>query len=433
MNVVVQKKYIYLFFEKDIVIVMDFEEIWEKESPIFKHEERLSIDYVPAHLPHRKEHLELLARMFTPIIRSPGSTSQKVILAGPVGTGKTAVAKRFGIELEKYSRRRDLGMRYVHINCHKDRTLFLVMKRTAEMLKLPIPPRGFSSQELMGIILNMLEDKNQYLILALDEVDYLIRTSGSDTVYDLTRLSDEEVDGKQRISLIFIMRDLTALHLLEESARSSLMHNIIRFHPYTSQQIYDILWERIDVEEAIYPSAISDDVLATISELTGVDKGGKGDARLALETLWRAGKIAEKEGRSYISIEDVRRAYSSSLVVSYIDVSSLKLHEAILLLATTKLLKRMKTARYVRLGQVEEVYNVLCEDYGIEPRRHTKLWEYVQNLKNMGILVAKISGKGFRGKSTLLEIPAIPLEYLERELEKYIAISLKQGRFNETI
>ena len=220
------------------------------------------------------------------------------------------------------------------------------------------------------------------------------------------------------------MRDLTALHLLEESSRSSLLHNIIRFNPYTSEEICDILWYRIEKEEAMYPEAVSDDVIEFIGDLVGVDKGGRGDARLAIETLWRAGKIAEQEGRSKLTIEDVRKAFSTSMITVSIDFTSLDIHALLILLAATKILKNLKTVRYVRVGQVEELYKTLCEAYGIPYRKHTKVWEYVQELSNKGIISTRISGEGQRGKTTFIEIPSLPLKTLERELEKYIELQL---------
>ena len=328
---------------------MSIEEIWDRGSLIFKHEDRLSIDYVPMYLPHRKRHLEMLARMFIQVVKNPRSFSQRVILGGPVGTGKTAVAKSFGKKVENYSLRRNINIRYAHVNCHKARTLFLIMKTVAKQLNLPIPQRGFSSHELIEIILNMLEDKDQYLILTLDEIDYVIKMGGSDIIYDLTRLSEERLDSNQRISFIFIMRDLTALHLLEESSRSSLLHNIIRFNPYTSEEICDILWYRIEKEEAMYPEAVSDDVIEFIGDLVGVDKGGRGDARLAIETLWRAGKIAEQEGRSKLTIEDVRKAFSTSMITVSIDFTSLDIHALLILLAATKILKNLVKIIFVFL------------------------------------------------------------------------------------
>jgi len=42
----------------------------------------------------------------------------------------------------------------------------------------------------------------------------------------------------------------------------------------------------------------------------GVDCGGPGDRRLALELLWRAGKYAELDGRSFIEPRYVRAAYA---------------------------------------------------------------------------------------------------------------------------
>jgi len=244
-------------------------EIWEGESSIFIHEERLLLDYIPTQLPHRGDQLELLASMFKPFLYSPGNASQKVILTGPIGTGKTVVAKYFGLKVEREGEERGIKIRYVHVNCHKDRTLFLVMRKTARELKLPVPPRGFSSQELIGITWNMLEDRDEYLLLTLDEADYLLKTNGSDALYVLSRISDEYVSTKQRISLILIMRDLTPLYLMDRSAKSSLLHNVIRFDPYTSKQIKDILCERVFEEKAMRVEAVDEVILDYIGELVG--------------------------------------------------------------------------------------------------------------------------------------------------------------------
>src|SRR5207302_957498 len=46
-------------------------------------------------------------------------------------------------------------------------------------LHTPIPQRGFSSEELLHILLDQLESKNLHIILTLDEADVLIKAEGS--------------------------------------------------------------------------------------------------------------------------------------------------------------------------------------------------------------------------------------------------------------
>ena len=395
---------------------MSLYDVWSRGSRIFLSESKLSIDYVPRRLPHREDHLLKLAAMFKPMIREPGAMSQKVILLGPVGTGKTVVAKFFGSHVEAYSRREGLEIRYVHVNCHKDRTLFLIMKRVSEQLKLRIPRRGFSSRELMNIIWSTLESRNEYLLLTIDEADYLMNTSGSDAIYDLTRMSDEYVSSELRFNFIFVLRDASRLALLEECVRSSLLHNIIRFNPYTSKEIYDILAARVYEEEAMNPEAVGDEVLTLIGDLVGFDKGGRGDARQALEILWRAGKYAEAEGAARVMPEHVRRAYSDIYPQFPKEaLNNLKRHELLVLLAIVRTLRSTGAAE-VGLGEVEREYRAVCDEFGERPRGHTKVWEYVQVLKSMGIITARISGPGRRGKTTLVSIPSVPLDALEREL-----------------
>ena len=379
---------------------------------VFKDESKLLPDYVPMNLVHREQQLRSLARIFRVLLENPGSSSPKAILLGPVGVGKTAVSKRFGSTLVELARRRGIALRYVHVNCHKDRSLFLVVKRIAQTFLPNLPERGYSAQELFDFILKYLDERSEYLLLTLDEADFLISISGEDPLYFFTRVADEALNAVHRVSLMVISRDLNFLWKLSDSTRSSLQHNIIKFDKYTPQQLFDILSER--AKEALRDGAIDDDALMFIADIAGK----RGDARYALELLWRAGKYADADYSPVIQPEHVRKALSAVVPgVPREMLTSLPLHEKLALLAIARVLKRRKAA-YVTMGEIEREYHAICEQAGEEPRKHTKFWEYVQNLKNAGIIIARLSGQGIRGKTTLVGLGEISIEAVERVLLK---------------
>ncbi len=328
-----------------------------------------------------------------------------------MGVGKTAVAKRFGSTVESLAKERGLNLRYIHVNCHKDRTLFLVVRKVAQQLIPSLPERGFSAQELFGTVWEMMERENAYLIFALDEIDFLVASEKDAPLYFLTRIADEYIGKPQRLSLILITRNLEFLSELERSVQSTLLHNVVRFERYTSDQLYDII--KMRSLESIKESAVSDDVLYMISEIAAP----RGDARYALELLWRAGKYADAEGSSKILPEHVRKAQSDVLQFPIHIIMELPLHERLFLLSVAKALKRSKSP-YVTMGEVESMYRVVCETKAVEPRRHTQFWEYLQNLKNLGVLQTKISGSGFKGKTTLIGLMNLPAETLESALSE---------------
>ena len=388
---------------------------------VFKNKERLYPDYIPSYLPHREEQLKGLASYFRNILLEPGSLAQRVLLVGGIGTGKTATAYRFGRDLRGLARQRGLNFEYVHVNCYRARTLFFVAQEIARQLRIPIPPRGLSAQEMYHVILKQLENRNMYVIVSLDEFDYFIEVAGNDAVYFLVRTYDEHPYLTKRVNFMFITRGLTSLGRLDSATESYLMRNVIHFKPYTISELYDILKYRS--EEAFHVGTVSDDVLQYIAELEGVDGHGRGNARLALEILVLAGSEADREGSQEVTIEHVRKAFTHtnpnlSIMINDI-IRHLSLHKLLLLLATIRLLRRTSEA-YIRIGDVEEEYGNLSSEYGETPRRHTQIYEYINDLKRRSIIDTKISGKGYRGKSTLIGISIGPLEALEAYVKEII-------------
>ncbi len=377
---------------------------------VFKDEAKLSVDYVPNELPHREGAQRKLAQTFRGLILHPGEISQRIIITEGVGCGKTAVAKSFGKSFAKFSQNRGVNLHYIHINCRKDKTEFMVLKRIVHYFAPSIPDRGFSPEELFQILMDILSDKEIYLLLTLDELDsLLLRKNGPEFLYKLTRITDEDRSSPQRISLVGILRSLELLRMLDKSITSTLQHNVLHFNTYTTNQLYDILKAR--VKEALYQGVVSNDSVNLIADIAAE----WGDARYAIELLWRAGKFADEDGVFKITPEYVRQAKSETHPVVRREVlRDLPKTQKVLLVALARLLKRTGQA-YVTTGELEKAFLVSCEEYGIQPRKHTQLWDYLKEIERHDIIETKISSAGMRGKTTLISLPDIKAEVLENE------------------
>ncbi len=406
--------------ERDITTWKIIEEELGRPS-IFRSRESLAPEYVPDTLPHREDELRQLAAAFKHLVINPGSFSQRILITGKVGTGKTVTARVFGRDFTRLARRKGFDIRYIHVNCHRNRTLHNVVSEMAKQLGLSIPLRGLSVKEIYDAILGFLEDNDVYAIVTLDEFHYFASIVGSDNVYFLVRTYDDSHYAVKRLNFIFISLDASSLNLLDPVTESYLLRNMIVLKPYTSRQLYDILKYR--AKHAFYENVVDEDALKFIAEYEGVDTGGSGNARHALEILMLAGEAAENEGRGRITLEHVRAAIMKTSR-EIIDISDAilysPLHELIVLLSIVRLLRRTGKP-YVKIGDVEREYNIVCESLGLQPRRHTQVYEYVMNLKKAGIINARTSGKGQRGRTTLISIHYGPLDLLEKHVEDLIS------------
>jgi archaeal cell division control protein 6 len=391
---------------------------------VFKDESKLDLNFIPEKLPHREKERRLLIEFFSFLIQMPGKMSQRVIITGDIGTGKTALCQRFGQDISIEAHKHQVNLQYAHINCREYRgKLFLILQHALTVLKPNYPQRGYSAEELLGALLKHLDEENLQLILALDEFDSLIETEGSDAVYNLTRLQEMRSGKPQRISLICIMRDLESAKKLDDSARSTLQRNIVRLQRYGKAELTDILSERAVM--SFEASAVPSDVVSLTADLAQSENG---NARFGIELLWRAGKYADAEEFEVVTPECVRKAISNIIpTLSRNEVENLGLHEQLFLLAAAQIFKEDCEA-YASLTEIEKEYSVACEEYGEQPVSHTMLWKYVQTLSALGILKTEVISSGIKGRQTLISLPSVSAEELVKVLRSAIEAANSRTR-----
>lgn len=379
---------------------------------VFKDEAKLDINFIPSRLPHREMEHRLLAEFFDFLLRFPERMSQRVIITGDVGTGKTALSKRFGADITLEANKVGAKLCYVHVNCREYRgRLLLILQHAVTVFHPTFPKRGYSAEEVLSTLLQTLDEENTHMILTLDEFDTLIEQGGSEAVYKLTRLQEMRSGKPQRISLICILRNLNGLGRLDASSRSTLQRNVVNLEKYSGKQLEDILNSRVQL--AFKPSTVSDDVVSLAAELASSENG---NARFAIELLWRAGKYADAGGFDEVLPECLRKAVSSIIpTLRKSELASLGLHEKLFLLGVARVFKETQKA-YASLSEVEKVYAIVCEEFEEPPRSHTQLWNHTKVLSALGILKTEVAATGKRGRSTRISLPSVPVEELEKEL-----------------
>jgi len=385
-------------------------------SSVFKDESKLDINYVPPRLPHRELQLNLLNNFFRFAIETPGKMTQRVLIVGKIGTGKTVLSQHFGLRIAGEAKEKGINLNYVHVNCREcGGNFFTILHRTILTFYPNFPRRGYSEAELMQMLMQILDERDAFLILAMDELEALIRSEGSDPLYSLTRIQEGRLKAPQRLSLICVLREPEYLGQLDASTKSTLQRNVIHMEEYSTQQLRDILNDRMDL--AFRYGAVSLQTVDLVSELAASEGG---DARYAIELLWRAGKYADASESAEVLPEYVRKAAASIYPVVRKDtVSSLSLHEKLFLLGVARRFKQTGAA-YLSMGEAEDAYAVVCEERGEKARGHTQLWKYVKGLSVLGIIGAEPSGGGQRGKTTLISLPRVPASDLEQELSRVL-------------
>ncbi len=388
-----------------------------------------SMNYIPEQIWHRENEMQALVNYFRSIVTHPTKSTRRVIMYGAVGTGKTVLSKAFAIQLSNFLKERKTRdspvFRYFHVNCRKTKTPHLILTSVLRQIVPGFPLRGFSVDELLRMFTLLLYEQNLVALLILDEIDYLMPDERPDFLYALSRIEESppmrnghysgysKESEESRFNLLTITRDKNFQYYLDSSTASSLGKNIINFAPYTRFQLFDILSSR--AEMGLKVSAYDDELLDVIASLAEEN----GDARFAIELLWRAAKLADQSSESRITAEHVRKAMISVLPMEKSFIDDLNTHQKLLLLSIAKLLSEDKN--YVTTPEVRKEYLRVCEEANIRPRRQTQIWAYLKDLGKLGLIQQEVetrhkNGKA-RGRVTKISIKDLPLDEIKQSFE----------------
>jgi cell division control protein 6 len=375
-----------------------------KGGTVFKDQGKLSFDYLPEKMPHRERQMQRLFQLFRPLLEA--NVPSNAFLHGPVGTGKTHLSRRFCIELTRKSQEGGRALDHVLVNCRQrmgdDAVLLAILKSYDDRF----PDRGFSISEKLNVLRTWLEKRKTNLVIVLDEVDALLKKSGSNLIYTFSRFGEEHAGGRGHVSLILISQKTEALDYLDKAALSTFRRtSAVEFGKYGRDELRDIIQIRADL--AIHPGCVGGEVLDLISDVASEF----GDARYAIEMLWNAGLLADEESSDEIAAEHVRGAKAAVHPTGMEErLKALDRSKAIVLLAVAR---KIRKKAYISTGAAEEAYALVCEEYGEKQRGHTQFWKYLRDLDALGLIDAKISGEGVVGKTTLISLPEIPAKMLE--------------------
>ena len=156
---------------------------------------KLDFDYVPEKLVHREEPMNRIFSIVKPGLES--GTNQRLAITGAVGTGKSSLSKRFCLDFQQWGKDKGHRVEFAIVNCRSRNTPSAVMLKILDRFQQGFPDRGFSTTEMLEILRKHLMKDNVHLIVVLDEVNVLVKKSGPDLLYSLSRFDEERVTSSR--------------------------------------------------------------------------------------------------------------------------------------------------------------------------------------------------------------------------------------------
>ena len=412
---------------------------YASDSSIFDQEGVLREDHHPDELPERSEELDQLHLALSPAARGVGANN--VFLYGKAGQGKTAAVKKELSELqyhaEQESEHLDLTALYISCESHDISTSFRAASRVYMELTGNDRPTGYSTDAVVDMMYDAMNEIGGTIIIVLDEIDSL----GTDDriLYSLPRArSQGYVNDNVYPSVIGISNDLQWRDNLSPKVKSSLYDDSVLFSPYNAEQLRQILRRRaakgfrgaalvrpdespsIDEstekivtidnsgDEYVFQSGVlSTDAIPLVSAIAAQDKG---DARQAIKYLRKAGEIADRAGDTAVADTHVRAAESQVEKETIREAMLEMTTQAQLTLAAITVVE-LAGDTPARTKPIYGVYKSIAAEVGSDKLVQRRMRDHLKELDMQGIIDAQKKTGGSVGG---------PAYHFELQIEKDI-------------
>jgi len=369
-------------------------------NKIFKNREVLRHSYRPQTLPHRHPQIDLVASILAPSLKN--ETPSNILIYGKTGTGKTAVVRYVGTELETASTHMGTSCRVVHLNCEVIDTQYRVLAQISKSLsgddeissdkvRSIIPMTGWPTDQVYQELKNQLEATGGVLVIVLDEIDKLVKKSGDETLYNLTRINADL--KKSKVSMIGISNDLSFKDFLDPRVLSSLSEEELVFPPYNAPQLCDILLQRSEI--AFLDGALDEGVIPLCAALAAQEHG---DARRALDLLRVSGEIADRDEVEHVAEKHVKIAQAKIETDSMVECIATLPTQSKVVLYSMLLLDQMGQKPFTS-GEVSRIYKEIAPVMDLDVLTHRRITDLISELNMLGVINTRVVSRGRYGRT----------------------------------
>ena len=370
-------------------------------NTLFKNREVLRHSYRPHILPHRKEQIDQLAAILAPSLQA--ETPSNILIYGKTGTGKTASVRYVGSELEAVSRKMKSYCQIIHLNCEIIDTQYRVLTQIAKLLcadgdeypsdkaRIQIPMTGLATDQIYSKMMEQFENVGAVFIIVLDEIDKLVKKSGDDTLYTLTRINSDLV--KSRVSIIGISNDLGFKTFLDPRVLSSLSEEELIFPPYNAPQLCDILEQRADM--GFNPGVLDEEVIPLCAALAAQEHG---DARRALDLMRISGEIADRERSTQVTTDHVHKAQDKIETDSMTECIKTLPTQSKAVLFCMLLLHKNGQKVFIS-GDITRIYRSLAPALHLDVLTSRRVSDLISELNMLGIINTRLVNRGRHGRT----------------------------------